>query len=231
MNLVFLQMNIQVGRLNKMLMITQTLDNYIEVLIHKGPEITAARKKILNSLVEYISEKTNSGLPVNLLFICTHNSRRSHLAQIWAQVAACYTKVPMIKCYSGGTEVTAFNSSAIAALERSGMKIQLQTPGANPVYQIFYAETEAPIIAFSKTYFAPGNPRAEFAAVMTCSDADLACPHVAGAESRFPLNYNDPKIADGTPQEAAVYDQRCREIGTEMFYVFERVASIGAGAF
>jgi arsenate reductase len=38
---------------------------------------------------------------------------------------------------------------------------------------------------------------------MTCSEADKNCPIVLGALDRISLPYNDPKEADGTPEEAA----------------------------
>lgn len=205
-------------------MISKKLDTYIEELIEHASEIHPLRKEVLNSLADYISEKVKSAQPVNLLFICTHNSRRSHFAQIWAQVAAYYIEIPGVKCYSGGTEATAFNTSAVAALKRTGISVLITRTGPNPVYQISFDDKFPPVVAFSKTYFDEYNPQEGFAAIMTCSDADEACPHVPGADSRFSLKYDDPKAADGTPEEESVYDQRCREIGTEMFFVFKQAA-------
>ena len=46
-------------------------------------DISAERQGVLQQLVEYIKEKINSQQPINLTFICTHNSRRSHLGQVW----------------------------------------------------------------------------------------------------------------------------------------------------
>jgi hypothetical protein len=58
---------------------------------------------------------------------------------------------------------------------------------------------------------------------MTCSEADKNCPVVRGAAVRVALPYEDPKVADGTPAEAARYDERSRQIATEMFYLFSEV--------
>jgi len=77
---------------------------------------------------------------------------------------------------------------------------------------------------FSKVYAAAPNPQADFLAVMTCSDADAACPQVKGATKRFSLPYDDPKVFDGTAEEVFKYDERCQQIAREMFYLFSNVA-------
>ncbi|WP_199223416.1 hypothetical protein [Brumimicrobium oceani] len=63
--------------------------------------IDEEREKTLQPLIEFIQEKVDKNDEVKLNFICTHNSRRSHLAQIWAQTAAHYFSVPNVLCYSG----------------------------------------------------------------------------------------------------------------------------------
>ena len=142
--------------------------------------------------------------------------------QVWASAAAAYYGVDGVEAYSGGTETSAFNPRAMAALERAGF--QLASPGGdNPHVMVTYANGRPPLEAFSKKYDDPFNPKKGFAAVMTCSVADKACPIVAGASLRVGIPYDDPKAADGTPEESAVYDQRSRQIGTEMMYLFSRV--------
>ncbi len=188
-------------------------------------DIASERLVLLNALASYAADVLRSGRTARLIFICTHNSRRSHLAQVWAQVAAHAVGAAPVECYSGGTEATACNPRTVAALERAGLQTVRITEGENPVYLISYAEGVGPIVAFSKVYHQPPNPREGFAAVMTCTQAEENCPVVFGAERRFALAYDDPKAADGTPEEAAIYDARCRQIATEMFYVFERIAA------
>ncbi|MCK4776283.1 MAG: protein-tyrosine-phosphatase, partial [Candidatus Krumholzibacteria bacterium] len=63
----------------------------------------------------------------------------------------------------------------------------------------------------------------DFCAVMTCSQADKNCPVVVGASMRVAIPYDDPKAFDGTDQEAANYDERCRQISREMLYLFSAV--------
>lgn len=156
----------------------------------------------------------------------THNSRRSHLAQIWAQAAALHYRVPGVEVYSGGTEATAFNPRAVAALRRAGFDIQASADGngSNPRYLVRFGGRSEPLECFSKIYSQPPNPQADFCAVMTCSEADRNCPLVAGATVRIALPYDDPKAFDGNPQESAAYDERCRQIAREMLYVFSQAS-------
>lgn len=186
-------------------------------------EIPAERKVLLDEMVEYIQEKITSGKEIRLNFICTHNSRRSQFSQIWAQTAAAYYGIEA-NCYSGGVEVTAFNPRAVAALQRDGFKV-VKKEGENPVYFVFYSEDEQPIVAFSKLYDDAINAPKEFAAVMTCDHADENCPFIPGAERRFPLRFEDPKIFDDSPQEELMYTERSNQIGAELMYLFKKLGS------
>jgi len=208
--------------------ILESLTNYISSNVLDFSSIKEERKALLNEIARYVSQRSGPDEPTNLIFICSANSRRSHMSQLWAQVAAFYYKVPGIQCYSGGTDATAFNQRAISALERAGFQIKSETPGlggneTNTVYMIKYAEGVTPVEGFSKKFSDPYNPQAEFATLMTCSDADEACPIVPGAEIRFSIPFEDPKIADNTPEEEAAYDERSKQIATEMFYVFSTI--------
>ena len=91
------------------------------------------------------------------------------------------------------------------------------------MYSIKFAENEAPIIGFSKTLDSPFNPASEFAAIMTCSQADGGCPFIAGAEKRISITFEDPKMFDNTPQQAEKYNERSVQIATELFYVFSQI--------
>lgn len=198
------------------------LQLYVERILPEKDRISEERKQRLERIAEYIAEKGSRGEDVRLVFICTHNSRRSHFGQIWAAAAAAWYGIDGIYTYSGGTEATAFNPRAVAAAERAGFKIN-NPGGDNPRYEVSFAENGPALLCFSKVYDDPFNPQRGFAAVMTCSDADENCPFIPGAELRAPVTYEDPKAADDTPAETARYDERCRQIATEMFYLFSRV--------
>lgn len=185
--------------------------------------ISEERKVILQPLVDFIQGKVNDQKDIRLNLICTHNSRRSHLSQVWAQTAAAHYGIKNVFCYSGGTEATAMFPVAAKTLSNQGFQIQTIAEGSNPVYAIKNGENAAPIIGFSKTFDAEFNPQSEFAAILTCSSADQGCPFIAGAEKRIPVMYEDPKAFDNTPQQAEKYEERSLQIATEMNYVFSLI--------
>ncbi|MFV8373655.1 low molecular weight phosphatase family protein [Flavobacterium sp. LB2P74] len=195
-----------------------------EIINHFDFEsISKERKIVLQPLIDYIQNKVNSLQEVRLNLICTHNSRRSHLAQVWAQTAAAHFNIKNVFCYSGGTEATALFPMAAKTLEQSGFKIKTIAAGTNPIYAIKYGENEHPIIGFSKTYDDDFNPKSEFAAIMTCSQADGGCPFIPGAEKRIPITFEDPKAFDNTPQQAEKYLERSLQIATEMCFIFSQI--------
>ncbi|HNV30089.1 MAG TPA: protein-tyrosine-phosphatase [Cyclobacteriaceae bacterium] len=200
-----------------------TLGNKISQFEKDYSQIPEDRKQLLNLLVEFIEKKQKAGEPITLNFICTHNSRRSHIAQLWAQAAAHYYGIKNVFCFSGGTEATAFNPRAVKAMQAAGFSITKTKEGENPVYEVRYADDAAPVIAFSKTYDDPFNHNKDFAAIMTCSHADENCPLVLGASGRIALTYDDPKEFDGTRLETEKYTERVHQIGTEIFYAFSQV--------
>jgi arsenate reductase (thioredoxin) len=200
------------------------LSEYVQQRTTEFDQITQERKIELVRLAEFVSGRQADGNDIRLTFICTHNSRRSHFAQLWAQVAAIHYGLGNVETYSGGTEETAFNPRAVAALRRTGMLVELDGPASsNPVYQVRLTTGGSPIECFSKRYDQPPNPSKGFAAVMTCSEADDSCPSVSGSDARLAIAYDDPKQADGSSAEARTYDERCRQIAREMLYAFSLV--------
>ena len=195
------------------------VQDFIELALKQN--IPLSRKLLLTEITDYIKSKIDNNQEINLNFICTHNSRRSQLSQVWAKVASVYYGIE-INSYSGGVEVTAFDERAIDSLVRSGFSI-LSENSINPKFEISYLENENPIIAFSKLFDDDFNKADYFAAIMTCSDADENCPHIAKAEKRIPLRYDDPKSHDDTPIESEKYDERSLQIASEMFYVFSQI--------
>lgn len=196
---------------------------YISSTIKEFSQITEERKRVLAQLTQFVQAKIKAGERVKLIFICTHNSRRSHLSQLWAQTAAYYYGVEGIETYSGGTEATAFNTKAVKAIHKVGFKIDKAGENDNPVYLVNFTDELAPMKAFSKVYNAAGNPTKDFAAIMTCAHADQNCPFIPGASMRISLSYDDPKDFDGTDQEEVKYDERTRQIARELLYAFSQI--------
>jgi arsenate reductase len=197
---------------------------YLKERATEFDEIPSDRKTDLAKVADYVRECLAKSEPAKLTFICTHNSRRSHLSQIWAQVAAEYYGLVGVETFSGGTEATAFNPRAVAAMQRCGLKIVADNPAAtNPRYSVTTSESSTPQVCFSKAYGDPPNPSKGYCAVMTCSQADDACPLVMGCDLRMPIRYEDPKVADDTEFEAQRYNERSAQICTEMLHMMSLV--------
>lgn len=201
------------------------IQQYVESLKPDLTQLAPDRKERLLQIVDYVQSRIAAGNAAALVFICTHNSRRSHFGQIWAKVLADYYGISPVNTYSGGTEATAFHPNAIHALRTVGFQIEAEAQQATPHYSILYAKDRNPLVAWSKVYTDPANPGQDFCAIMTCSEADEACPAVFGASARVSLPFEDPKKADGTTQEAETYLERCRQIATELAFVFETIQS------
>ena len=198
----------------------QKLENTISRLSDSSG-ISAERMALLNTMADYIAELIAKNEPVKLNFICTENSRRSHLSQLMATAIAHHLNVP-IETYSGGTKVSACNPRTVAALRRAGFQIA-DGEGTNPHYKVRYADDAPPKMVFSKLYDDAANPQDGFIAVMVCGHADENCPFIPTAQRRFALTFDDPKVADDTPQEEAAYDDKIIEIGNQLFYLLKHV--------
>lgn len=199
------------------------LEKYIGKLFSQYDNIPEGRKNDLKKISDFISGHIHEGETAKLTFICTHNSRRSHMGQVWAQTAATYFGLSQVKTFSGGTEATAFNPNAVDALRKAGFKIVSDGSDENPVYTVIFADNTPPIKAFSKKFDDKINPDKHFCAIMTCSDADENCPYIPGASLRIPITYEDPKAYDNTSRQNEAYEERCFQIATEMFYLFSKI--------
>jgi protein-tyrosine-phosphatase len=200
-----------------------SITSYCTELTNEFGAISKERKELLEKISHYIADKQRVSKPANLVYICTHNSRRSHFGQVWAKVASEYYQIKNVAAFSGGTEATAFNINAINALKRIGFHVKPVNTEKNSPFHVFYDEKQKPVECFSKVYDDPENPRAEFAAIMTCGDAEENCPFIPGVELRIGTTYDDPKAFDNTPQQEEKYDERCRQIALETLYVFSKI--------
>lgn len=201
-------------------MLYPSIQSNCDQLIREFDLITEDRKVLLMKISNYIQRKVDSQLPVNLMYVCTHNSRRSHFGQIWAAVAANYFNIKNVHTYSAGTEATAFHPNAIAALREHGFIVVQENAANNSVYSVKFGSPTDYVTCFSKTVNDAANPQNEFAAIMTCSDADENCPFIPGVELRIGTTYEDPKAFDGTNLQNEKYLERSLQIGRECLYVF-----------
>ena len=197
--------------------LSKTIESIAEI------SVSEERKEVLQPLADYIQTKVNANEEIRLNFICTHNSRRSHLSQIWAQTMAFQFGINNVFCYSGGTEATVMFPKVGETLVNQGFQIQKLSEEQNSVYAVKFDVNQHPIICFSKTYFDDFNPKTNFGAIMTCNNADEGCPMVFGAEARFPVKYDDPKAFDGTDVMDEKYAERSLQIASEMYFVFSQI--------
>ena len=178
------------------------------------------RKKRLDNIASVINENLNRTR--SIIFLCTHNSRRSQFCQIWSSTASYYYNIP-VNCYSGGTEITECNKRVIKSIINNGFLVTGNDKNKNPEYLVAISANKT-IKLFSKLFKKSINNDRTFIAVMTCSDADKNCPYIPGAEKRISLKYDDPKEFDNTALEIKKYEECSYKIATEIFYVFSEVS-------
>ena len=142
-----------------------TVQPFVARAISGFDAIPADRRTLLLETADFVRSRISLGKSNRLTFICTHNSRRSHFAQVWAKIAADYYGLNSVHTFSGGTEVTEINIRTVNALRRAGLSIVKSVDGDNPVYLIQYSDERPPISAFSKIYDRDGNPVEDFAAI------------------------------------------------------------------
>ena len=177
------------------------------------------RKNELDDLSDLIINHLEGNDTLDIIVVCTHNSRRSQLGEAWINTLSKYFELPEIKAFSGGMETTAFNPRMVNAMKEQGFDIQKIEDGDNPVYNL--DGDDHPM--FSKPFDHPMNPQHNYLAIMVCDHADENCPVVHGMKYRVSLSYLDPKAFDDTPEESKAYAEKVKEIGRELYYLMSRV--------
>ncbi len=191
----------------------------------KREVISEERATLLQKIAVAIAAEYQSNGFVNLNFICTHNSRRSQLGQVWAHVAAEYFKLN-IASYSGGTEATAFHRNTVKTLQKVGFTFKVKEfSHQNPVYSISFKGSKSNITGFSKIYDDAENP-SEFIAITTCNSADQNCPFIPEASHRFHLPFVDPKHSDDSDIMEETYLQTSKQIASEVYFLFREVKNL-----
>jgi arsenate reductase len=196
----------------------KVLKEYCDKRCQEFDQLTEERKSAIAKIAAYIKYKENE--PINLLFVCTHNSRRSIFGQVWAKVASHYFGFENVETFSGGTEETEFSANAVQALLYTGFDMTVEGESDNAVHNMIFDKPENACTCFSKLVDARINPDENFGTILTCYHADENCPVVDGSELRISLPYVDPKFSDGTDLQIATYLNTSKEIATEMLYLF-----------
>lgn len=184
------------------------------------------RIKLLNNIANFIALELKTSKKANINYICTHNSRRSQLAQVWSCYASNYYNLNTINSFSGGTTATAFFRNTVKTLQEVSFTFRIiEFSHQNPVYSITYENGKRPIIGFSKLYNDAQN-KTPFIAITTCNSADENCPFIPEASKRFHLPFVDPKIYDNTKFQSEKYLETNKQIAGEIHYIFKLVKSL-----
>lgn len=197
---------------------------YCQQLETQFDQISLDRQQQLLELSACLKQPFQENKTPAIIAICTHNSRRSHLAQLWLAIAVDYYQLPQILTFSGGTEVSALNYNVIETLRKVGLQISSKDSTIkNPIYEVSWNNQMTPYLAFSKQYTNPINPQKDFVAIMVCNHADIHCPLVTGSKAKFTLAYQDPKNYDETDLEVAAYLKTSNLIGCEMLFILNHI--------
>ena len=192
----------------------------------KAVILSEDRRKLLLIIANKIADEYLNREKVNLNFICTHNSRRSQIAQVWAFYAREYFGLKNIFTFSGGTETTAFHRNTVKTLQKIGFKFHVVNfSHQNPRYLISFEGTNKSILGFSKV-FNDTNNAYPYIAITTCNNADENCPFIPDVLERFHLPFKDPKTSDGTVVQNETYLKTNQQIAAEIFCIFKDVKNI-----
>lgn len=213
--------------------LTPGLTAHLTGIENQDAQLSPAHKQAAERLGAWIAANYKPGQPLEVVIICTGNSRRSMLGSVMGNACAAYAGMPDVRFHSGGTTPSAFNKRTIASLKRAGVLIEPTGEKApagpagadNLKYHVKWSADNATpaleMVEFSKHYRDPANPQKGFAAVLVCTEADGACPTVMGASARIAAPFEDPKKYDDTPEEAARYDERRDDIARFMMHAFQ----------
>jgi arsenate reductase len=128
---------------------------------------------------------TDSSRPLRVLFLCTHNSARSQMAEAWLR----YLGGDRFEVASAGTEATTVRPLAIVAMREVGIDIAEQTSKALDCYL--------------------GQP---WDAVITvCDQANDVCPVFPGGQRRLHWSFPDPSRSTGSESERLASYREVRE--------------------
>lgn len=120
-----------------------------------------------------------------VLFVCTHNSARSQMAEgLLRQLGGAH-----YEAFSAGTEATGVRPEAIAAMREVGIDIGNQE---------------------SKTLARFMHERFDYV-VTVCDSANEACPLFPGTARRLHWLVDDPAAVAGTAAERAAAFERARD--------------------
>ncbi len=142
----------------------------------------------------------------SIVFICTHNSRRSQLCEFWAKYFSNHYE-KNLNFYSAGVEKTEVYNGVFKALLRCGIK-----------------RLNNKLIVEKKSIRLESKTLEEihlksFISIFNCSDAEKNCPIDFRSIANINLKYEDPKRFDGSSLEEDEYFKTSYKIARELNYI------------
>jgi arsenate reductase len=120
-----------------------------------------------------------------VLFLCTHNSARSQMAEGFLRAMAG----DRFEAGSAGTEKTSVNPLAIRAMAELGIDLGGHT-----------SKLYADVVSEAWDYL-----------ITVCDDANERCPWVPGSVKRLHWSFPDPSRATGSEEERLAVFRRVRD--------------------
>ena len=177
------------------------IDNLDEVILR---DYQKSRVKKISQELSGVINSCNK-----IVFMCTHNSRRSQLSEVWANILSNRLNLKL-SFFSAGTEKTKVYKEVIETLCRVGVDINKEGK---------LNLTSNTINIYSKTLDEIKEDK--FIGIMNCSDAEKHCPLDPRSKKNIKLFYDDPKKYDRTTKESDEYDRTCRLIASELNAIFK----------
>ena len=202
-------------------MLLSSLQSWTESLPATKPE-TTTHLTAVQSLAEWLRNGLDTSTSCPLIFVCTHNSRRSILGEMaWNAIAAFYGLDDQFPAYSAGTEAAQLSPHTLDALRQCGF----ETGEDDGQTEVRWSPDHSGRRAFSKRLGDSALPTSGFAAVMVCAEADAGCPFVPGAARRISMPVEDPKRFDQEDDPLPHYVNTLNQMAAELHYSFSLARS------
>tara|TARA_B100001079_G_scaffold142196_1_gene121790 strand:+ start:344 stop:916 length:573 start_codon:yes stop_codon:yes gene_type:complete len=171
-------------------------------------------EKDKKNYLDDVVSKIEKILPItnNIVFLCTHNSRRSQLCQVWGSILSKIYNIDL-KFNSAGTEKTEVHKTIFYCFSNVGIEIKDS--------KIFYGDLSLSL--HSKVLEEIQSDK--FISIMTCSDAEKSCPSDSRSIRNISMIYQDPKIFDDTEKEREEYSKTSKLIAEELNYIIKNLVN------
>jgi len=166
------------------------------------------KKNLLDDIISKIQKSLK--ITNNIVFLCTHNSRRSQLCQVWGIILSKIYNIDL-KFNSAGTEKTEVNKNILYCFSHIGLEVK----GNKIIYEDLSISLHSKLL----DEIQPNK----FISIMTCSDAEKSCPSDSRSIKNISMTYQDPKVFDYKEKEKDEYLKTSKLIAKELNYVLKKL--------